>query len=91
MLLGDSLVMGLLMAWVVVTAFLLIIWMWRSFVGQREDDVLFLDKAEAHLVREQREVIAKLDRLRPYFLGSLTASIILAVTTFGVWVYQQLQ
>ena len=91
MLLGVSLVMGLVMTWMVVTAFLLIIWMWRAFVGLREDDVLFLDKAEAHLVREQREVIAKLDRLRPYFLVSLTASIVLAVTIFGAWVYQQLQ
>ena len=90
MLLAVSLFMGMLYVWIVVTAFFLLIWAWRALVGLHEEEQLFIDQGESHLARDQAEVFQQMDKLRPYFLGSLFASVVLGITTFGTWVYQQL-
>ncbi|MCH6554763.1 MAG: hypothetical protein IH793_11470 [Acidobacteria bacterium] len=63
---------------------------WRAVIGLREEDQLFIDPSEERLAREQREIVSKLERLQPYVIGSVTGSIVLAVTTFAVWVLQEL-
>ncbi len=90
MLLGVSLVFGLLIAWLVVTAVLIFFLVWRAVIGLREEDQLFIDPSEERLAREQREIVSKLERLQPYVIGSVTGSIVLAVVTFAVWVLQEL-
>ena len=90
MLLGFSLVFGLLIAWLAVTAVMIFFLVWRAVVGLREEDQLFIDPSEERLAREQREIVSKLERLRPYVIGSVTGSILLAVVTFAVWVLQEL-
>ncbi len=90
MLLGVSLVFGLLIVWLAVTAVMIFFLVWRAVIGLREEDQLFIDPGEAHLAREQVEIVSKLERLRPYVIGSVTGSIVLAVVTFAVWVLQEL-
>lgn len=90
MLMAVSLVMGLLVVWVAVTAVFFLIWIYQAMVGLHEEEQLFIDESEAHLAKEQEEVFQQMDRLRPYFLGSLVASVVLGVTTFGAWIFQQL-
>jgi hypothetical protein len=90
MLLGVSLVFGLLIAWLAVTAVMIFFLVWRAVIGLREEDQLFIDPSEERLAREQREIVSKLERLQPYVIGSVTGSIVLAVTTFAVWVLQEL-
>lgn len=90
MLMAVSLVMGLLVVWVAVTAVFFLIWIYQAMVGLHEEEQLFIDASEAHLAKEQEEVFQQMDRLRPYFLGSLVASVVLGVTTFGAWIFQQL-
>jgi hypothetical protein len=90
MLMAVSLVMGLLIVWAAVTVVFFLIWIYQTMVGLHEDEQLFIDESEAHLAKEQTEVFQQMDRLRPYFLGSLVASVVLGVTTFGAWVFQQL-
>ncbi len=90
MLLGVSLVFGLLIAWLAVTAVMIFFLVWRAVIGLREEDQLFIDPSEERLAREQVEIVSKLERLRPYVIGSVTGSIVLAVTTFAVWVLQEL-
>ncbi len=90
MLLGVSLVFGLLIAWLAVTAVMIFFLVWRAVIGLREEDQLFIDPSEERLAREQREIVSKLERLRPYVIGSVTGSIVLAVVTFAVWVLQEL-
>lgn len=90
MLMAVSLVMGLLVVWVAVTAVFFLIWIYQAMVGLHEEEQLFIDESEAHLAQEQEEVFQQMDRLRPYFLGSLVASVVLGVTTFGAWIFQQL-
>ncbi len=90
MLLGFSLVFGLLIAWLAVTAVMIFFLVWRAVIGLREEDQLFIDPSEERLAREQREIVSKLERLQPYVIGSVTGSIVLAVVTFAVWVMQEL-
>ncbi len=90
MLLGVSLVFGLLIAWLAVTAVMIFFLVWRAVIGLGEEDQLFIDPGEERLAREQVEIVSKLERLRPYVIGSVAGSIVLAVTTFAVWVLQEL-
>ncbi len=90
MLLSLSLLMGLLVAWLAATAVLIVLAVIRAVIGLREEDQLFIIPGEERLRREQREIVAKLERLRPYLIGSLVASIVLGLATLGVLFYQQL-
>ncbi len=89
-MLGVSLVFGLLIAWLAVTAVMIFFLVWRAVIGLGEEDQLFIDPGEERLAREQVEIVSKLERLRPYVIGSVTGSIVLAVVTFAVWVLQEL-
>lgn len=90
MLLSLSLVMGLLVAWLAATAVLIVLAVIRAVICLGEEDQLFISPGEEGLLREQREIAAKLERLRPYLIGSLVASIVLGLATLGVLFFQQL-
>ena len=64
----------LLISWAAVTVVLAILLAYRSLIGMKEDDQLFLDPAESKLEAEQRELLTKLARLRPYIKGLSVAS-----------------
>ena len=86
-----SLVFVMLVAWLGVTALLVVLFIVRAVVSLREADQLYIDPGEEKLLAEQRELVAKLDRLRPYLIGCFVASAVLGLATFGLWVYRQLQ
>ena len=90
MLLAVSLVMSLLVAWGLVTLVFFAVWIYQTTLSLHEEENLFLDEGEAHLAREQAEQFAKMDKVRPYLLGSLSASVVLGVLTFGVWIAGQI-
>lgn len=90
MLLSVSLVLWMLITWLVVTAVFIGLWIYRAVIGLREEDMLYIDPGEENLLREQKEVNAKIERLRPFLIGAFVAVIVLGLATFGVWVYQQL-
>ena len=90
MLLSVSLVFGMLIAWVVVTAVFIFLCIYRAVISLKEEDVLYIDPGEDKLLQEQKEVNAKIESLRPVLTGTLVAVILLGLATFGLWVYQQL-
>ena len=49
----------LLIAWAVVTGIFFVLLVWRTLLANREDDQIFLDSAQEHMAREQRELVAK--------------------------------
>ncbi len=81
----------LLVVWGAVTAVLIFMLLYRSLLENKEEDQLFLDAAEEHIAREQREIIARLTRLeRPItWLGVLSGALLLVIA--GVWVWKGLQ
>jgi len=87
-MLGLSSLTALLILWSAVTAVLVILLVYRSIVGMKEDDQLFLDPAESSLEAEQRAILMKLDRLAPYTKGLSVASGALLLAILGVWIYR---
>ena len=79
-----------LIAWGVVTGFLVLILIYRSLVSMKEDDQLFLDPAESKLQEEQQQILRKIHRIDPYAKGFGFASAGLLVASAGVFMYEAL-
>jgi hypothetical protein len=70
----------LVIAWGIVTAVFLVLWLRRSLLASHEDDQIFLDAAEEHMAREQRELVARIEALSKPIMGTgILAGILLLV------------
>ena len=52
-----------LLAWGVVTAILVCMWIYRSALENREEDQIFLDAAGDSMAQEQRLIVARIEKL----------------------------
>jgi hypothetical protein len=81
-------VLYLLIAWGIATSIFLILFIWRSVLSSHEDDQIFLDAAEEHMAREQRELVAKINTLsRPLIITGVLSGILLLLAG-GLWIYE---
>lgn len=76
--------------WGVMTAFLIGLLIYRGILGSREDDQLFLDRAEAAFEREQADVQRRLARVEPVIRWMAIASGGLLLAIVGWWFYNGL-
>ncbi len=81
---------ALLITWGAITAVLAILVAYRTLIGMKEDDQLFLDPAESSLEAEQRELLTKLARLSPYIKGLSVASGAVLLGIFSILMYRGL-
>lgn len=81
----------LLIVWGIVTAAFVILLVWRSVLSSHEDDQIFLDAAEEHMAREQRELVARINTLsRPLLItGVLSGGLLLVAGS--LWIYEGLK
>jgi hypothetical protein len=81
----------LLIIWGVVTAIFLILVIWRSVLTSHEDDQIFLDSAEEHMAKQQRELVSKINKLsRPILTSGIMAGVLLLAIA-GIFVYNGLK
>ena len=80
----------LVVAWIVLTVALIILLIYRGTLTMHEDDQLFLGESEAHMAKEQVEILQKVNRLGPFVKILGTASAVLVLAIAGVAVYQQM-
>jgi hypothetical protein len=81
----------LLIVWGVIAAVFLGLLLWRALLSSHEDDQIFLDGAQEHLAREQRELITKINTLsRPIMTSGIAAGGLLLVIA-GLWLYEGLK
>ena len=86
----DTLQM-LLLAWGVVTAILVCMWIYRSALENREDDQIFLDAAGDSMAREQAALVARIEKLSRPILALMILSGVLLVSMAGFWAYTSIQ
>jgi hypothetical protein len=81
---------GLLIAWGILTAILIILLIYRSTLTIHEDDSIFLGETESQMEREQVEILAKMNKITPIVkvLGALSGVMILVIA--GLFIYQGL-
>ena len=84
-------VLYLLIAWGIATSVFVILFIWRSVLTSHEDDQIFLDAAEEHIAREQRELVAKITALsRPLLISGVLSGTLLLLAG-GLWIYEGLK
>ncbi len=81
----------LLIAWGVVTAVFLGLLFRRSLLSSHEDDQIFLDAAEEHMAREQRELVAKINALSRPIMGTGILAGLLLLLIAGMWLREGLK
>lgn len=81
---------GLLVAWGILTAILIVLLIYRSTLTMHEDDSIFLNDTESQMQKDQVEVLAKMRKITPVLkvLGALSGAMILTIA--GLFIYQGL-
>jgi hypothetical protein len=77
-----------LIVWGVVTALLIVLVIYRSTLETREGDQIFLDAAEQAMANEQRDIVARIDKLATPIKVLIIASGVLLVTSAGLWLWE---
>ena len=80
----------LLIAWGIVTAFLIVLLFYRSTLTRQEDDQLFIDESASLRATEQRQLIAKVNRLNPLVNMAGATSGLMILFLAGWFVYNAL-
>ena len=81
----------MVVAWGLVTAVFIVLFIWRSVLSSHEDDQIFLDAAEEHMAQEQRELIAKINKLSKPLLGTGILAGALLLVIAGMWLKEGLK
>jgi hypothetical protein len=79
-----------LIAWGVVTAILVFMWIYRSALENREEDQIFLDAAGDSMAREQRLIVARIEKLSRPIMALMVLSGVLLATLAGLWAWQSI-
>lgn len=81
----------LLIFWGVVTAALICTLIYRSALETHEEDQIFLDAAADSMAREQRDIVARLEKLSRPITALWVLSGGLLVVIAGVWLWRGFQ
>jgi len=78
----------LLIAWGIVTGILIVLLIYRSTLTMKEDDQLFLDESSSGMAAEQRELIAKVNKINPLVkvLGTSSGLMMLIIAGWAVYI-----
>ena len=85
-----SMLLELLIGWGVLTSVLIALLIYRSTLTMQEDDQLFLSDGDAHMQREQMEIMRKVKKISPFVrgLGAVSGLMIMAIA--GLAIYDRL-
>jgi hypothetical protein len=78
----------LLITWGTITAVLLALVIYGNTLSIREDDEIYLNRTEDHMMAaEQRVLITKMDRLKRVIMVLASVSGILLIASAGLWAW----
>jgi D-alanyl-lipoteichoic acid acyltransferase DltB (MBOAT superfamily) len=77
-----------LIAWGIVTGILIVLLFYRSTLTRQEDDQLFIDESSSSRATEQRQLIAKVNKVNPLvtIAGATSGSMIILIIGWVVYV-----
>lgn len=81
---------ALLILWGGLTLVLIVLLIYRGTLTMHEDDQLFLDSAEAHMQKEQEDLMKRMDRLTPWVRICGAGSVLLILIIAGTWFFTNL-
>ena len=79
----------LLILWAGLTVVLVVLLIYRGTLSMHEDDQLFLDNAEAHMAKEQEELIMRMNKIQPWVRICGAGSALLFVLITGMMLYSR--
>jgi hypothetical protein len=81
---------GLLIAWGILTAILIVLLIYKSTLTMHEDDSIFLNETESQMQKDQTEILAKMRKIAPIVkvLGAVSGAMFLVI--IGLFLYQGL-
>ena len=73
--------------WGLLIVLLLSLKVYAGRLSQNEDDQIFLDSAESHLENEQKQLMLRMNRVRPFIniLGACSGLLLLLMAGLWVW------
>lgn len=77
--------------WGIVTICYFALFLYRSIVGRKEDDTIYLSEAEARLEAAQHEFMKQITRLDAYSHRLGAVALTMTVVLTGMWVYSVAQ
>lgn len=80
-----------LVVWSAITLVFIALLIRRTLLASHEDDQIFLDAAQEHMAREQRELVAKIMKLSKPIATTGIASGALLLLIAGMWLYNGLK
>ena len=76
---------ALLILWGGLTLVLIVLLIYRGTLTMHEDDQLFLDSAEAHMEKEQQELITQMNTITVWVRVLGTCSVVLIMLIGGIF------
>jgi hypothetical protein len=76
---------ALLILWGGLTLVLVVLLIYRGTLTMHEDDQLFLDSAEAHMEKEQQELITQMNKITVWVRVLGTCSVVLIMLIGGIF------
>jgi len=73
--------------WALVTIIYIALFVYRAIVGAKEEDSLFLSAGESHMAAEQRQIMARINKVEPATRAFGIATAVMTVVLMGVWAY----
>jgi len=73
--------------WGIVTVIYFALFLYRSIVGLKEEDTLYLSAGEARLEAQQREVMKRIIKLDSYSHKIGYAALAMTVILAGMWIF----
>jgi hypothetical protein len=80
--------LGVLVLWGAVTAILVGLLAYRGTLEIREDDQIFLGRAGDSMANEQREIVARIEKLSKPIKLLMILSIVLLLVALGVFLFE---
>ncbi|HJT52682.1 MAG TPA: hypothetical protein VJ848_02435 [Candidatus Angelobacter sp.] len=78
-------IQALLILWGGLTLVLVLLLIYRGTLTMHEDDQLFLDSAEAHMEKEQQQLITQMNKITVWVRVLGTCSVVLIMLIGGIF------